>query len=243
MPRVVFYGTREDLRRLLAKLPRILAGTEADVAGIAKGLQLRLGVALLSKIQQAFIVKSRGGVGDDGIKWPPLKRETIAGRRPPPHKKRGERPMGLLTVAQDKRWRQIFGRKRAELIVKSGMSPGEASIRAAQLAWGILKREGAKTRIGTLGGRQVDIGRDTDIMFRSFSPGVDDKPSGAADQVFDIPPGRVIVGSNVPYFPHFHKRRPCWPDQLPPTWWRALMGTAKRGLIRAIVLLMAQGKP
>jgi len=39
-------------------------------------LQL-LGVRLLSFIKQAYIQKSRGGTGDDGIVWKPLKPETI----------------------------------------------------------------------------------------------------------------------------------------------------------------------
>lgn len=239
-----YTGTRQDLRAVLQKLPQILAGAAPDPWGIVRGIQLLLGVALLSKIQTAFIVKSRGGVGSDGIKWPPLKRETIAGRRPPPHKRRGERPMGLLTVAQDKRWRQIFGQERGRLMAKFGLSPADASARAGQLAWARLKAEGAKTRIGTLGDRQVDIGRDNGILFRSLNPGVDDKPSGEADQVFETPPGRVIVGSNVPYFPHFHRRRPVWPldGRLPDAWAEDLMGTLKRGILQAAMLLVTGGK-
>lgn len=244
MATVYWKGTHEDLRRLLAKLPRVLAGTETDLWGVARGLQLRLGNALLSKVQQDFIRKSRGGTGEDGITWSPLKRETIAARRPPPQKRRGERPRGLLTAAQDERWRKLFAGHISRLMSKFGLGPDEAKKRAAQLAWATLKAEGARTRIGTLGNRQVDMGRDTDRMFRAFSPGVDDRPSDEAEQVFQTPPGRVIVGNNVPYFKFFHRMRPCWPldGRLPAAWWQSLIDTYRRGLVRAVALIVSSGK-
>lgn len=39
-----------------------------------------MGVRVLSFAKQAYVVKSRGGTGDDGIKWAPLAASTIAAR-------------------------------------------------------------------------------------------------------------------------------------------------------------------
>lgn len=233
---VTYRGTRPELRAALHAIPRMLAGTHPDPTGLARAVQLRVGVACLSQAQQAFLVKSRGGVGSDGIAWPPLDRRTVAyGRRAARAELKalgvsGKRTRGLLTPAQDKRWRQVYGTRLARLRLE--MPEGEARARAAQIAWAVVKKEGAKTKLEVLGGRKVDIGRDTGRMLRSLSPGVDDRPSGDPGQIFETPPGRVVVGSNVEYFPRFHRRRPCWPPDgsIPPAWWPAIRAAALRGI-------------
>jgi len=182
MATVVFSGSRADLARLIQRLPRLLAGLEPDIYGIARGLQLRLGVALLSKIQQDFITKARGGLGDDGIRWPPLKPATIARRRG-----------------------------------------------------------------GGLGG--VEILRDTGELIRSFSPGVEDRPSGADGQVFELKPGLVRVGTNKKPWHHRGVKnklpaRSFWPldGRLPAAWWRYLLRVYGRGLARALTILLSGGR-
>lgn len=247
---VTFQGSRADLLALLRQLPRILAGTEADPYGVAQALQLRLGVALLSKIQQSFVAKSRGGTGEDGIRWPPLKRETIAQRRTTRAERKalgitGRRERGLLTPAQNERWRKLFATRKDWLQAKFGLGAREAAARAAQIAWATLKAEGAKTKLEVLGGRQVDTLRDTGELFRSFSPGVEDRPSRAEGQIFEVPPGQVIVGTNKK--PWHHKgipgrlpARPFWPldGVLPGVWWDHLLRVYQRGLLRALVLIL-----
>jgi hypothetical protein len=80
MPTITFRGTREELRRLLATVPGILAGRSPDPLGVARGFQLRLSQSLLSQIQTDFLTLSRGGVSRDGRSWPPLAPSTIARR-------------------------------------------------------------------------------------------------------------------------------------------------------------------
>jgi hypothetical protein len=247
---VTFRGTREDLAGFLRTLPAVLAGNAPDPHGIGQGLKLRLGVALLSKVQQAFIAKSRGGTGEDGITWPALKRETVAQRRSPAGERKalgvgGKRVRGLLTPAQDKRWRLIFARQKASLQARYGLGDAEAAAVAAKVAWATLKREGARTKLEALGGRQVDMCRDTNRYFGSLAPGVEDRPSGADGQVFRVEPGRVVVGSNVEYAAAQHQRRPLWPPdgQLPDAWWDHLLGVAARGLVRALAVMVGGGKP
>lgn len=250
MARVTWNGTREELHALLGRLPAVLSGRAPDPLGLARGLQLRLGVALLSKVQQAFLIKSRGGTGDDGITWPPLKRATVAQRRATAAERRaagatGRRVRGLLTPAQDRRWRRIFATRRARFEAQ-GLGPGAASARAAQAAWAVLKAEGALTRLAAFGGRQVDTLRDTGELFRSFSPGVEDRPSGAEGQVFEVRPGAVTVGTNKKPWHHAGvpgrlPARPFWPDVLPDAWWRHLLGVYARGLARAVARAVERG--
>lgn len=245
MPRVVYHGGRAELLDLFGRqLPKILEG-RGDRADLMRGLQLRLGVVLLSKIQQAFVVKSRGGVGSDGIRWKPLRPETIAQRRATAAERKqlgigGKRVRGLLTPAEDKRWRAIFYHTYASLVAKYGMSDKEAKGKAAAKAWNILKSEGAKTKLAVLGGRQVDIGRDTGRLFKSLSPGVEDRPSGAAEQIFETPPGAVTVGTNVVYASRFHALRPLWPrdGNIPDAWWPDLLKAALRGMAKIGVQLV-----
>jgi hypothetical protein len=242
---IVYLGSMDDARRELEALPAILAGRVPDPMGVARAVQLRCGVALLSEIQRAFITKSRGGVGSDGIKWAPLKPETIARRRTTAGelrqlgiRRRGSRPS--LTAAQDLRWRQVFGRvfRRASLDMDERAAKGVA----AAIAWQTVKTEGAKTKLELLGGRQVDILRDTGVLFRSLSPGVDDKPSGADGQVFETPAGRVIVGTNVKPWHHTGNpetglpARPLWPTDgsIPERWRGSINRAAATGVLMAI---------
>lgn len=196
-------------------------------------------VALLSKIQQSFIVKSRGGTDETGS-WPPLKRSTIARRRIAPgdllaigvkgSKIPKNRTRGLLTPGENIKWKQIFGSRLAQLRAR-GMDEGAAMARAAQIAWTILKAGGTKTKLEVLGGRQVDVGRDTNAMFRSLTPGLEADP----DQICEVGPGTITVGSNVPHAAHFHARRRLWPeDGLPESWNSAIAGAIGRGMVKAI---------
>jgi hypothetical protein len=238
MPDTVRYrGTRADVRRLLARLVGALSGKGAD-DGTARAVQLRMGTAALSLIQQAFLIKSRGGTGSDGVKWPPLKPETIANRRPAPRKRKGERPRGLLTPAQDERWRKVYGSRLARLRAQ-GVAGAEAL--AAKIAWAVVKGEGAQTKLAVYGGRTVDMGRDSGRLFRSLAPGVEDRPSGEPEQVFQTPPGGIIVGSNVPYAWPFHMLRKLWPADLPDAWWMAILGAGLRGVEAVAVEKLQQG--
>jgi hypothetical protein len=208
------------------------------------------GIALMSQIQQAFIVKSRGGVGSDGIQWPPLKRSTIA-QRPigvgerKQFKIGGKRTRGLLTKKQDEEWKKIFGSRLARF--RLFMSEGEAKARAAQIAWAILKSKGAKTKIGVLGGRVVDILRDTGELLRSLTPGIEDQPSHAEGQIFRLSGNSVTVGSNKkPWHHRGTKRipaRPLWPldGSLPPAWRAAVVIALQSAIQRALVALLKQG--
>jgi hypothetical protein len=194
-----------------------------------------MGQALLSKIKDNFLVLSRGGTSEGGYKWKPLKPQTIAQRRVTGAEKKslgisGRRVRGLLTLEQDRRWRGIFASTLAKLRAM-GIPEGMAMATAARIAWGILKSQGAETRLSVFGHRQVDIGRDSGLLLRSLTPGTEDRLRPAnGDQILEAPPGAVIVGSKVPYAAKFHATRPLWPEELPDSWWKAILDAMTRGI-------------
>lgn len=78
---IQWHGDAESAREFVTELPALLAGRAPDPTGIAEGILLGMGMALLGEVQRDFITKARGGVGRDGIKWEPLKEETVRRRR------------------------------------------------------------------------------------------------------------------------------------------------------------------
>lgn len=244
---VYYRGNTSELVQTIRGFIQALTGQGNLGQTLVNGVQLRVANALLSEVELAFIQKSRGEVGSDGIKWAPLKRETIAQRRigagdlaaigiKGPGQPKG-RVRGLLTQAEDKVWRRIFASRLAWFMAKFGMSEGEAKQRAAQAAWAKLKEMGAKTKLEVLGSRQVDILRDTGELLASFSPGIGAQPSGADGQVLRTAAGSVTVGTNKK--PWHHKRRPYWPkDGLPDQWWATMTRAAQEGIQEGVVALV-----
>lgn len=253
---ITYQGTAASVRDKIGLFIGALAGHGSEGMGLAQGVKMRVANALLTEVELAFIEKSRGGTGSDGIKWPPLKRSTIAQRRIGAGdlaaigiKGAGQpksRVRGLLTKDQDKLWRRVFATTAARLMAKFGMDERSAKIRAAQAAWAAVKAIGAKTKLEVLGGRQVDILRDTGELLASFSPGVDEQPSGAPGQIVRIGPATITVGTNKKAWHHNTRkpwRRAFWPDnELPEAWWNTMKLAAARGISEAVVKLIQVGK-
>jgi hypothetical protein len=260
MSQVQWSGTKAELRKMLMSFVAGVAGKNADYSPYVKGVKNRIGMVALSCVQEAFVEKADGGTGDDGIKWEALKKATIA-QRPislsgPNNdrallKSHGINPKakterGLLTPAQNKRWRQLFAQTRAWLILKHGMGAGEASSRAAQVAWATLKKEGAKTKLEVLGNRKVQIGRDTGRLFNSLSPGVHDPEQypllrdvpEVSERVLEEGSGTVTVGTNVAYAAKFHAKRPLWPKDLPQPWSHRIEDAARDGVLEAVRMII-----
>lgn len=229
--------SRAEVKQILGLVPGICAGNIPDSSGVIHEMQIRLGTLLLDKIQDAFVAKARGGTDEAGESWPKLKRATIANRRPAPRKKRGVRPRGLLTAAQDKRWRLLYSQALRGLSKKSENAVGNRS-HAAAYAWMVLKAEGAKTKLAVYGDRRVEMLRDTGSGLNSLSPGAD-------GNVFKADPGSVIVGTNVKYMAAHHNgvpgklpKRRLWPEALPGSWWEAIIDQARQGMIRLLTILV-----
>ncbi|MCI0333550.1 MAG: hypothetical protein L0228_10045 [Planctomycetes bacterium] len=282
MSRVYFRGSREQARQIVLRLGGMLAGREPDSQGIARGVFLATGFAVLSEVKSDFIRKSRGGAGEDGATWPPLSRQYLAYQRRfgPGEKTRLKKAAeltgrnryapggskGLLTAAQLKRWRQIYSRVLRRLMVSMHveklsldtdadiqgsqfMTGSGAKATAAKIAWATLKREGARTMLDVFGRRQVEILRDTGVLFNSLSrgeisggdlPASYTKPSGDGgdQQIFATIANGVIVGTNVPYAASHNygdakrgiPKRQFLPEVLPDVWQERVSDAAAKAL-------------
>lgn len=256
MPRYVIHTRlrRDELRTRLAEIPRILSGRLPDKLGIARGFMLRLAVAWLSKIKQAFIVKARGGTDECGISWPPLSKKYLAyGRGPKSTRTAGKLSPGgkdgFMSKAQLKQWRRTYARNLAWLATDLPLS--EAKSQAARIAWAEAKRAGVKTKLEVFGNREVEILRDRGLLFNSLSPGVLSERGPSADyeppegQIVNLSPGELAVGSNVEYLkyhqgtPEKPGRRRIWPSasEIPVSWIEDMNETAASGLPIAIEMI------
>lgn len=263
---VLFRGSRADVSRIAQLVARILSGREPDRQNVGRGFLLALGFAALSDIKDAYIQKSRGGTDEMGITWPPLSKNYLAygrrfGRGEQARLKRkaglgrahrrapGDRK-GLLTGGQLRQWRRLY----AQFLERFLLSEPEraAKSHAAAVAWTIMKRRGAQTKLQVFGSRQVDILRDTGVLLNSLGPGLlmGEGPSlhrslpqgtGSEEQIFETQPGMVIVGTNVEYATsHQQGIRPFLPDEkhpVPDAWWQRWTMIANRALVVSIQYL------
>jgi hypothetical protein len=271
MPTTIeFRGSRDDVRGIVNELAAMLAGKRADTFGIAEGFQLSLGFAALSDIKAAFIQKAAGGTDEMGIGWPSLSPKTIANRRVGAGdkglgKKITRRPgQSTLEAAQQallvRKWERIRKRETKRALVRfqiSGLDEKEA-LRRARIVGSIKAgKEIGATKVEILGGRKVEILRDTGRLLNSLSPGIlggsgnltsYSKPSqdGGEDQIFEVPAGEVIVGTNTVYAgTHQHGRqhipqRKILPDDetpVPPIWWDRWLAIAVQGLAVGAAIL------
>lgn len=274
MARVYFHGGRTEARRLIRGVVAALSGREVDRSFVARGVFLTLGFAALTSIQKDFLVKSRGGVGADGVKWPPLSKEYLAYQR---RFEKGEKKAlkaaagigkesrfgvggnkGILTAEQRKRWKQIFGTRFQRFAASGGEK--EAASKAAAIAWATIKAEGAKTMLEVYGNRQVDILRDTGVLFNSLSPGELTGEGGRAnystptdkggeDQVFRLLDNGVVVGTNVAYAA-VHQNgnasnpkipaRPFLPREVPDTWLQEWTDAGLDALAAGVAMAVAE---
>lgn len=226
MPALIFRGTRAELAQLLHTIPGVLAGRTPHAADLARSLQLRMGNAYLGQLQQDFLVKSKGGMGRDGIKWAPLSPVTIAQRRQSPADK----------AAYDREYK-----KHLEILKAKGFPAAEARKKAAQVARGEYARY--------LAARTVDIGRDTNRMFQSLAAGFDANPPTSSDTTVRYTSGALLIGSNVPYLYYFHGGTPRQPARpiappdgtIPDAWWPAVLDAGVRGLAQAVEEMVRRG--
>lgn len=251
---ITFTGSRMEARRVIRRFVGMLTGMEPDHGRLARGVFLVMGLTVLSDIQLDFLRKSRGGVGEDGVKWKPLSKEYLAyGRR----FGRGEKAalkksaglgransrgvggnQGLLTAAQQKRWKQIYAQSLAWMAARYSLDQAKAM--AAGHAWNVIKKEGAKTMLEVYGSRQVEMLRDTGVLFNSLSPGHlsgnGDYTPGGDNQIMEAIANGVRVGTSVPYAAAQNKQRPFLPEQLPSAWQDRLDRATVAAITRALTL-------
>lgn len=239
-------GSKRELRKAIKHLPGYISGAVPDVYGIGRTFKAFFAQAFWERVHKAYEVKSTGGADDTGTKWKPLSPATIAQRPLVPGErkslgiKRNEKVRGLLTPQQDLLWKGIFASTFKRLIAQ-GYGAGQAKAEAGQLAWAILKKMGAKTKLEVLGKRNVPIGIDSGDLYEATTPG---KASVAGyqpppNQKFISRRGGIEIGIKLPYATKFHKVRRIWPAAYRMRPWTTY---ASRKALQAVVDLLAQGK-
>lgn len=231
--RVYFRGSREDARQVAHQLTRILTGQDVDSHGIARGVFLAMGFAALSDVKDDFIRKSRGGTGEDGRKWAPLSPVTIANRKVDAREARANPDIRERAKIVRREKRRILQR------LLLSMPREEAEREADRQAQAAATRQTGKTKVDVLGGRNVEILRETGALFNSLSPGKISSPGpfavytkpldkGGDEQILETISNGVVVGTNVPYagthqYGNAERNipaRPFLPDEnnVPPAW-------------------------
>ena len=230
-----------DLRRALASVP----GVARARGPVADAMMTRCGLAILGRIKQAFITKSRGGTDEAGDSWKLLSPRTIAysktrqrgrGGRTRSEKGVAVHPSQSLSSRQQERWWEVY---RRQLAIYKG-DKGHASA----VAWLVLKGEGAQTLVDKYGHRQVDILRDTGLLLNSLSPGV-----ASPERVFRVGYGAVIVGTNRKGAAAHHRgakhlpQRRLWPpvSKWPAAWWRDVIEQARQGILDIATTIAKRG--
>lgn len=159
----------------------------------------------------------------------------------------GKRVRGFLTPAQDREWRRVF--RRAFYAARADVGEAEAKRIAGAAAWKFAREAfGYRTRTELFGNRKVDVLRDTGELLRALTPGVEAEPSGAPGQIFEVHPGRVVVGVNKKAWHHKGDRRrglparPLWPDDgIPEAWVPAVNEAVETGVLEAVRAVLGGG--
>lgn len=241
--KIYFRGSHEQAKRLALMLGTLLNKNNHPVG---RAFMSSVGFGALSDIKQAYIVKAKGGTDEMGIKWPPLHPKTVANRR-----------VGKKDLADpDIKARETIRKREEKKLLKRyllSMPVSEATKKARQVASLRATIQTGKTKVQTLGGRQVEILRDTGVLFNSLSPGVlipgGEYRSSEDDQIFELNAGKIIVGTNVLYAATHNygdasrgiPRRQFLPDndgQVPEVWWDRWFAIAQVSLGVAFKMLL-----
>lgn len=229
---VTVRADRAAVRDALARIPQEVRGNSIH----ARAMRLRVGMALLGRIKQAFVLKARGGTDAAGDRWAPLSPRTIAysrtrsrgrGGRTKKERSNPARPSAALTDGQRHRWWEYY--RQGLAIFRSNKGA------AARRAWAILRRDGGVTTLlEKYGNRPVEILRDTGLLLNSLSPG-----TNSPEQVFRDEGGAIIVGTNRKGARWHHEgipgklpRRRLWPlpRNWPASWWADIQDQVKMGI-------------
>lgn len=237
-------NSRTRTRELLVALRTILAGggSSGPAARVREAALRAAAEEFLAIVRAAFLVKSDGGTDEAGVTWAPLSPTTVAYKKQgaaldgarSAAKQAGRTGRPLLTDAQDRVWRAVYASSLARAR-QGGAGGAEASAQAAGSAWAVVKALGGKTILGEYGGRKVAIGRDSGRLLASLSP-------ESPDCLVGLSGATVEVGSRVEYAEFFHRRRPIWPDELPPAWVDRIVIAAAQAAARALAQELGVGR-
>lgn len=179
---------------LPAKIDKAIANFNQKQAALLQ----EIGTTILSRQQLSFEKKSRGGQGDDGVKWAPLAESTE--RRKSRKEKDRNAKRNRVKKLKDKLRKATTKAERSRLM---DMIQVESSPNKSQ------------------------IGVDTGMMRNTVTPGYK-ASDGKGDNVFEVEGATVTVGYGREYAPYFDAgsdrvpARPLMPDRMPDQWMDAI---------------------
>lgn len=248
----IFHGSKPELYQKVLELKSILTGDAPDTQGVARGFLLAIGLAALSDIKEAFLIKAKGGTDAMGISWPPLQPSTISRRKVSKQDIKDNPDIKERVTIVRREYKKLLPGYLLALPQGKAQSAAlrAAEIRATQLT--------GKTKVQVLGSRIVEILRDTGRLLNSISPGlytveginVSYSPpagEGGEDQILEYHGGRIIVGTNVEYAVYHDSKEPrkklprrqIFPDneeQVPAQWWENWLDVGGQALETAAAI-------
>lgn len=254
MSRIRTKKSPQEIERLRRDLPGMLSGRKPDKYRLRHIFWGAFAKSLFDSISLAYAVKSAGGEDDLGNSWPDLSPRRKAYRRAVRssdlkesyrRRLRDKSTIGLLSKTEQKQWSLIFGRTYHRLLKKK-VPNREAKERAAMLAWHVLKSKGAKTKLATLGERDLPIMIDKGRLQRSLLPGKFNPSHGYVkknkDQLFKVLKTVVHIGTNVEYAVHHDEGRtsvprPVWPNDMEP-WVEQALEVAYEAVYNRLLSIM-----
>jgi len=218
--------SKKFVNTVTRNIPNYINGSVPDSYNIGKVFWSTLIRGIFTRIHRSYEIRAAGGTDDLGNSFPPLKKETIA-RRPIGRgeltkfgldKKSskvsiGDRQRGLLSPRENKEWKRIYSTKLNRLLLFKDETTAKEI--AAASAWKEMKEKGAKTKLDTLGSRDVLIMRVTDAIYNSLEPakgGMNYRPR--KNQLVEIVGGVLTVGTLVDYAKFHNNSRPVIPEDI-----------------------------
>lgn len=189
-----------------------------------------MGVSLLSMTQLAYLEKSKGGVGSDGITWDSIQfgswlaRQRRAGRIIPLKQKKGTKRKDTShhfmlkkgSPQEDDIYDQMINGGALKQLAAGKKS--KKSKYTSKTVFGVTRKDGSakdslrRTISPAAGGYQIGI--DTGLQLNSLMPG----RTGDTGANLLYSASEVVIRAAMHYGKHFDKRRAIFPAHLPKDW-------------------------
>ena len=167
-----------------------------------------LGIKILSYVKVSYEQKGRGGTGLDGIKWEPLKPETIK------RKNARANPVREVTDAEGNKKKKRKPKKQKET-TKTGKKRPSANSNQIGVDFGLQRASASPGFLGPDPNPDNPLGPDT-------------------GNVFEIKGVGVTVGFGRSYSEYFDDKRKLLPPIIPEDWMKACEELASEWLVKII---------
>lgn len=209
--------SRNQVERLIKSIPTALMGRPTPYAQMLRSMFFaHFANSFFTSWYDASVAKSDGVADEFGNNWKEITNHTKIYRqlnKEERKKFKAKGTRGLLSASEDKLWRIIFMRKWTQFA--SFMNDKEAKKRAAQIAWTVVKSQGAKTKLREYSNREARILHVTGRLIQSLRPssigGGFYRPN--KDQIAEFNGNVIRLGTSVPYATKVNVERPLVPPQ------------------------------